>query len=106
MYCTEYGHTCCDEAHSIGSVHAVIWQAGTNWADSVRIQIYYGPEWICYETICYLPLGILESDLSNSKRYSTVFLENNVYFWDLCMRFQLEKSNFQEPLNGSQKNRI
>ena len=24
------------------SVHAVIWQAGTNWADPVRIQIYYG----------------------------------------------------------------
>ena len=36
-YCTEYGHR-------IGSVHAVIWQAGTNWAGPVRIQIYYGPE--------------------------------------------------------------
>ena len=30
--------------HRIGSVQAVIWQAGTNWAGSVRIQIYYGPE--------------------------------------------------------------
>ena len=28
----------------IGSVHAVIWQAGTNWAGPVRIQICYGPE--------------------------------------------------------------
>jgi len=28
--------------HRIGSVHAVIWQAGTNWAGPVRIQIYYG----------------------------------------------------------------
>ena len=25
-------HPCCDEGHRIGSVHAVIWQAGTNWA--------------------------------------------------------------------------
>ena len=30
----------------IGSVHVVIWQAGTNWAGPVRIQIYYGPEWL------------------------------------------------------------
>ena len=30
--------------HSIGSVQAVIWQDGTNWAGPVRIQIYYGPE--------------------------------------------------------------
>jgi len=30
--------------HRIGSVHAVIWQASTNWAGPVRIQIYYGPE--------------------------------------------------------------
>ena len=30
--------------HRIESVHAVIWQAGTNWAGPVRIQIYYGPE--------------------------------------------------------------
>ena len=30
--------------HRIGSVHADIWQAGTNWAGPVRIQIYYGPE--------------------------------------------------------------
>ena len=37
-YCTEYGHR-------IRSVHAVIWQAGTNWAGPVQIQIYYGPEW-------------------------------------------------------------
>ena len=28
----------------VGSVHAVIWQAGTNRAGPVRIQIYYGPE--------------------------------------------------------------
>ena len=34
-YCTGYGHR-------IGSAHAVIWQAGTNWAGPVRIQIYYG----------------------------------------------------------------
>jgi len=33
--------------HRIGSVHAVIWQAGTNWAGPVRIQIYYGPD--CYK---------------------------------------------------------
>jgi len=26
------------------SLQAVIWQAGTNWAGPVRIQIYYGPE--------------------------------------------------------------
>ena len=30
--------------HWIGSVHTVIWQAGTNWAGPVRIQIYYDPE--------------------------------------------------------------
>ena len=30
--------------HRIGSVQAVIWQAGTHWAGPVRIQIYYGPE--------------------------------------------------------------
>jgi len=30
--------------HRIGSVHAVIWQAGTNWAGPVRNQIYYDPE--------------------------------------------------------------
>ena len=30
--------------HRIGSVHAVIWQAGTNWTGPLRIQIYYGPE--------------------------------------------------------------
>jgi len=34
--------------HRIGSVHAVIWQAGTNWAGPVRIKIYYGPEWWTY----------------------------------------------------------
>ena len=38
-YCTEYGHR-------IGSIHAVIWQVGTNWAGPVRIQIYYDPEWL------------------------------------------------------------
>ena len=27
--------------HRIMSIHAVIWQAGTNWAGPVRIQIYY-----------------------------------------------------------------
>ena len=26
------------------SVHAVLWQASTNWPGPVRIQIYYGPE--------------------------------------------------------------
>ena len=26
----------------VGSVHAVVWQACTNWAGPVRIQIYYG----------------------------------------------------------------
>ena len=31
--------------HRIGSVQAVFWQAGTNWAGPVRIQIYYCPEW-------------------------------------------------------------
>jgi len=25
-------------------VYGVIWQAGTNWAGPVRIQIYYSPE--------------------------------------------------------------
>ena len=39
-YCTEYGHPCCDKVHKIGSVHAVIWQAGTNWAGPVLIRIY------------------------------------------------------------------
>jgi len=39
-YCTEYGQE--PGYHWIGSVHAVIWQAGTNWAGPVRIQIYYG----------------------------------------------------------------
>ena len=29
----------------VWSVHAVIWQAGTNWAGPVRIQIYCDPEW-------------------------------------------------------------
>ena len=29
----------------IGSVHTVIWQAGTNWTGPVQIQIYYGPAW-------------------------------------------------------------
>jgi len=32
--------------YRIGSVHAVIWQAGTNWGGPVRIQILYGPEWL------------------------------------------------------------
>ena len=40
-YCTEYGQE--TGYHRIGSVHAVIRQAGTNWAGPVRIQIYYGP---------------------------------------------------------------
>ena len=53
---------------------------------------------ICYETICYLPSGILESDLYNSKRYSTVFLENNVCFRDLSMRFQSEKKEIFKNL--------
>ena len=39
-YCTEYGQE--TGYHRIGSVHAVIRQAGTNWAGPVRIQIYYG----------------------------------------------------------------
>ena len=39
-FCTEYGHR-------IGSVHAVIWQAGTNWAGPFRIQIYYGDRVLC-----------------------------------------------------------
>ena len=41
-YCTEYG----PGYHRIGSIYAVIWQAGTNWAGPVRI--YYGPEWITH----------------------------------------------------------
>ena len=35
--------------HRIGSVHAVIWQAGTNWAGPVRFQIYYGP--VCIDRL-------------------------------------------------------
>ena len=42
MYCIENGKE--PGYHRIGSVHAVIWQAGTNWPGSVRIQIYCGPE--------------------------------------------------------------
>ena len=30
----------------VSLVKAVIWQAGKNWAGPVRIQVYYGPEWV------------------------------------------------------------
>ena len=39
--------------YRIGSVHAVIWQASTNWAGPVRYQIYYGPE--CGDDSCQVP---------------------------------------------------
>ena len=54
----------------VGSVHAVIWQAGTNWAGPVRIQIYYGPECIRYfsaqSLLIFTQYSVLKLDMDHS----------------------------------------
>ena len=50
--------------HRIGSVHADIWQAGTNRAGPGRIKIYYGPE-----------CKVLEQ--KTAKVWSTTFFQKN-----------------------------
>ena len=73
--------------HRIGSVHAVIWHAGTNWAGPVRIQIYYDPE--CSTSflilsdisgllqICLVHISAADTELMNNHEIVTLtsFLE-------------------------------
>jgi len=51
--------------HRIWSVHTVIWQAGTNWAGPVRIQIYYGDR-VCHVQNSFLKNSSLKSSMLDS----------------------------------------